>query len=1143
MQFVGSKFIRKTVVFFLLAFVTVGLYGCKCGKDRKYDTLLLGDRYFLDSCLANIGISYTATYNNILPFDVPVQADGVDTEVRLVTLTNNNPSDKGCDLTLASAAMLSANDLHFDGFQDSSGNPLSSPIQFGTGATVVLLIRAGTSTATGLQINTLQVRFDLARTRESGGNLNIDTSAWFVDDTIACSLSSSISPSTYARLVPLDATVTERLGTSFSFVPLDCNNLQYQARVNRESDPPGFLTLVEDPAPASLTTTPVMYKYADFVHSPTFGPPGSTLDAYYIFSVDLAGGIRYFSKKLSGEFSVTTVADPCVAAGVFSRNPTSISMVGNYGDPQSIVAGLISYDGTNPAATPCLNRPYEIRERQVSVSGAPLLTINLPVSPSRVGTLGTSLLNFNFDSVANWPSSGTGQQREDRIVEFVLTDSGAIAAQVPVDAIVGQPIDPCLSAFTISPSSLSLFATLGGAQQFGLVTVNFTPTAACTSTSFNASKVETGVAGNLVSSGQMSGSLSTQTVIPYNATLTPNNLGITTHDWTLTLASGAMLTFSIVGNVTQNPCSGAITAVTSPDPIYATVGGANQFGDVVISNSSVNPACTAIDGTISLQSTTLAGGTVIEVMPYSFTGLQSGQIDRAISLARVAPGGVVESGMLLATISYGLAGSGASTQIATFIVNADIQAAPVPWLDCLTNVLSMTAIPNNSFSATVGDPRDYRSIEFNLAPRCLTGAYVTWLTQTKTGAGATQLVLNSGNISLDPGQIITSNNIVEFIPGSQPTSIVLDTNFTLTPRAVGAPSVNLVGPQFVGTLNPPPASIATCNITSPASGATVFGNIPIAFDAQVPSGTLNYQVDAITSSAPPALATPALGSINPVLGVSGGSFTFNWNSPADGIALSEQQDAVIRVTITDTGSTPYATSCLVHVHVINYNTAANPCRTAPGICGDVDSSGAITITDALLTAQISQGSPIPVDLRCSESGNVVSRCLSADVDKDGVVTGVMPVVPTLATDAGIIATFVVGSLGGPLTCNDEQMILNNSETLPIDCVNTLITRDYCLAVPQSVTASQLQTTGIRLYATDAQFPGPGQGIARFYVRVLRADGVSTTYSLLQLQGLPTPYSVATPSDTTVRSQGLLTAESLLLVVTESGVCGVVHVTP
>lgn len=1358
MRFVVLKCVKKTLVLFLLASVGLGLYGCKCGKDRKFDTLLLGNKYFLDACLTNIGITYTASYNNVLPFDVPVEADGIDTEVRLITITNNNPGDKGCDLTLASAAMLNSNDLNFDGFQDSSGNPLSSPIQFGSGASVVLSIRAGPSTSTGLQINTLQIRFDLARTRESGGSFNLDTSAWFVDNTIACSLSSSLSPSTYTRLVPLDATVIEKLDTSFSFVPLDCNNIQYQGRVNKENDPPGFLAIVADSAPAPLVSTPVNFKYADFTHSPTFGPPGSMLDAYYIFSVDLAGALRHFSKKLSGDFSVSSGLDPCVAAGVFSRNPASISMAGNYGDAPSTTNGLVSYDGANPAANQCLNRPYEIRERQVSASGVPLLTINLPITPSRTGKLGTSLLNFNFDAIAKWPVSGAGTQSENRVIELVLTDSGAVAVQVPVSVILGQ-IDPCVSAFSIAPGMLQLTALLGGAAQSGILNVTFNPTVTCSSTNFTASFIETGVGGNLVSSGQASGSLSSQTTIPYSATLTPNNLGNTSHVWTLvlstggqiafdidasvsqdpcistlsitpstlnlsavfggpqstgsvdvlfsptstcpsinfnasriesgtpnilsssgpttgiastvstfkwsavlstsaigsathnyslslstggrvtfdiignvttdpclsaftlsaqsitlteaiggpvqsgnvvltftptgscsatsfttsktqtgtqgiltsggpasgspssptaytynatltpttvgsakdfwaiTLQSGGALTFSIIGNVTQSPCAGALSVNVSPDPIVASINGVDRFGDVIISNNSTNPACTAVDGAISLQSTTLGGGTFIEVLPYSFNGLLTGQSETALSLARVSPGSVVETGFLLVTLNYGVSGSGALTEVLTFPVNADIQAL---WSDCLTNVLDIAAVPDNILVAAPGSPNVYRSIDFSLAPRCQTGAIVSWLRQPALGLGGTQLVLNSGSVSLDPGQTLSANNIVEFIPGSIPLALNLNTLFTLTPRAPGVPSINLVGPPFFGTVTPPPVSIASCNISSPQSGASVSGNVNIEFDAAVPSGVMNYQIDAISSSIAPTIATPTGGSVNPVVGAINGTHTFNWNTIADSIGVSDRQDVVVRITVTDGGPGQFASTCLVQLHVNNSSTAS--CRTAPAACGDVDSVGGITVTDALLVAQIAQGAPIPSDLRCSDTDNIVSRCETADVDRDGVVTGVTPVAPSPSNDSGIIASYVVGSVS-QLTCNNEQMIYNNSATLPIGCVNTLMTTDYCLAVPQSVTAAQLQSTGVRVYATDAQFPGPGQGVARIYVRLIRVDGISTTYSLLQLQGLPTPYLVATPADVIIKSQGLLTDESLLIVLTESGICGIISVTP
>ena len=519
-------------------------------------------------------------------------------------------------------------------------------------------------------------------------------------------------------------------------------------------------------------------------------------------------------------------------------------------------------------------------------------------------------------------------------------------------------------------------------------------------------------------------------------------------------------------------------------------------------------------------------------------------MDIATSLARVAPGSVVETGMLLVTINYGLAGSGSLKETATFVVNADVQAL---WQDCLTNVLDITPVPDDTLSAMVGAPNVYRSVQFTLAPRCQTGADITWLTQTVSAAGGTQLTLNSGNLSIDPGQTLTASNVVELIPGAQAAILYLTTSYTLTPRAPSAPSMNLVGPQFTGLVTPIiPVPVAMCNITSPVSGSTVSGNVPITFDVAVPSGIMNYQIDTITSSATPALATPTGGSVNPVAGAMNGTYSFNWDSIASGVGVSDRQDAVIRIDVRDSGPSPFATSCLVHLHV--NNSSAPACRPATTVCGDVEGSGGITILDAEIAAQIAQGVPLTAaGLRCSDAENAVQRCLMSDVDKDGVVTGVLPVVPSLTTDAGIIASYAAGLIS-PLTCNDKQMILDNTATLPLGCVNTLMTKDFCQAVPERITASQLQSTGIRIYATDSQYPAPGIGAASISVRLLRADGLTSSYALLQLKDpagttLPTPYLVATPADVVVRSQGLLAYEAFLLIQTTTGVCGVIEVTP
>jgi hypothetical protein len=499
----------------------------------------------------------------------------------------------------------------------------------------------------------------------------------------------------------------------------------------------------------------------------------------------------------------------------------------------------------------------------------------------------------------------------------------------------------------------------------------------------------------------------------------------------------------------------------------------------------------------------------------------------------------VETGTLFVTINYGQAGSGIFTDMLTFSVNADVQAL---WQSCYTNtIIAINGLPDTTMSAAPGGQNQYRSVEFVLDPDCRTGADVSWITHTTSGAGGTQLILSSGSVSLNPGQTFVANNVVEFIPGTVPSTNFLKTNFSFIARAPGAPTVNYVGPQFTGIVTAPPVTVASCNITSPQSGSSVSGkDVAITFDAQVPSGTLDYRVDTITSSATPTLSTPILGSINPVTGVANGSHTFNWDSIANGIGLSDRQDVIIRI-IVDDATQSFSSSCLVQLSV--NNSQAPACRAAPSTCGDVDSSGGININDALLTAQIAQYvfSMAP-DLRCSDSDNVIGRCLSADVDGDGAVTGVIPVVPSASTDSGIIASYSVG-IPAQLTCNNEQMIYNNSERLPIECISVLNTTDYCLAVPGQVTAAQLQNNGIRLYATDAQFPGPSQGTARFYVRVVRTDGISTTYATLQLDSLPTPYLVSTPTDVTVRSQGLLTYPALLVVVTDSGVCGIVEVTP
>lgn len=1057
---------QKTILALVLASAGAGLYGCTC--DEGFDLLNLGSETFIADCLSGISATYTTTDNNIDPFNKPVERDGVDTEARFLILSHSNP--KCDDLEITSVSMERANDLHIGGVQDSTGASISLPVQFKSGMQIRIQIVAGPSSVDGLQSNMVQIDYELRRRNEKGTG-KYPTSAWFVDSTTLCGNSFSENPSSYNKYVRQDLTVTEQLGVDFSFDPAKCPELKYVARLNELSDVARLLTVQSDPVIQSLSTTPFTAKFVAFNHFPLGGP--STLFAHYIFSsLDASGATTYFSRVpatgFEGTFTVSNV-DLCVTSRAFSTTPSPGSIVFS---PPTLgpILGSISYDPTVPGASACIGRDYTVADRPVLpvVGGAALLNINFVSPPSLTGTLGTQPLQFDFSAtVGSWLPSGA--RRDEHFVELTLSGPSVVAASV--DVIASSIIDPCIGGIVANPTPVVLSGFVTGPDVIKDLNLNAGP--GCPGGSFNAliewetvaAPQTTTVPTIPIASIAIGSAPAAPTAITFKldptTVLSPvvRNLKVTNID------TGAFATIPVSVTVTQNACVNGLRARTAVDPIIATIGGVAQSSDVIFENISTNPACSAIDFQVLSQSGTLSGGAIIDAQPYSHFGLAVGQSDTAPSLARVTPGTTVETGMLLVAVNYGFAGSGQLAEVATLIINADIQQSTA-WLACVVNKVNAQVMPDATPSAVARGAAVYRDIIFSGVPAaCTMGVDISWPAQSEVSTPAgSNLSINAGNIHLAFGQSLTIPRAIA-LSGSVVTTLNLPLSFTVRPSAPGATSW-IIRNDVIGTIT---TGVASCNITSPVTGSTVTGNVPVDFNVDVPSGVVNYTVRYLFAGTGGAafhpstgVATPAVGA-NPVLGVPDGTQAFSWNTVADSLGTTGREQAVIQITAVDATTSQLRASCAAQIQVIN--SAVPACRPISTVCGDVDNIGSVTITDALLVAQIATPSiPLPSDVICSDNLNVFKRCLLADVDQNGVVTGTIPVVPGMTTDSGRIAAYTSGI--GQLACSNFGEILDDSQTLPLNCFDRLSPVPACLVVPETIRDADLVQRGIRVYVTN-----------------------------------------------------------------------------
>lgn len=476
-----------------------------------------------------------------------------------------------------------------------------------------------------------------------------------------------------------------------------------------------------------------------------------------------------------------------------------------------------------------------------------------------------------------------------------------------------------------------------------------------------------------------------------------------------------------------------------------------------------------------------------------------------------------------------------------------VSIATATWTNCIVNTVSVKAIPDANPTAQVGGAPVFRSVEFSGVPaNCLSGVDFNWNGTSVTLYGTT-LALSTGVLThLDPGQTIVVPDVVTLTPGSLIATPVLATYFVFTPTIPGAPTQQLQGPTFQGRVTSSPIPLASCSITTPAAGATVTGDMDLQFDISVPSGFTNYSINYIkgsTSGAAALIAASSTGAPNPASWVPDGAQTFSWDTVADSIGMSDSEQVIIQIRVTDSSPTaPVRTSCFVPVLVNNSSAVA--CRQSPTMCGDIDSTGSVTINDALLVAQVaSRVGAYPADIACSDSVNIMERCLAGNVNGDSSLSGPLSV-PT--SDAGMIASYVAG-VPTAFACNSLTSILNNSKPLPLNCVDELLPTGFCLAVPGRMSLADLHdpTKGFKLYVATPASPGADR-VSAIYV-----PNDTTTFSSLSLVSAPSttiissPFSIATPHVATYQSTGPvpLAQPGYLFFVTGYTVCGVIELIP